>query len=189
MTVVEKERFARGMTWSEYLAQATRSVENRQANYAAVDLTEAQKERLAKLKAAGLAKVLVLEEDWCGDAVRSGPVLARIADEAGLEARWFLRDQNLDIMDRYLENGTSRSIPVFLFMDADLNLLLRWGSRPQRVAAVRKALPPLPAKEDPDYAAAFETYRAAIQRAYAEDYPNFIVEDILEHLEAALAAK
>ena len=56
-------------------------------------------------------KLLVIAEDWCGDASNTVPVVAKLADAVpGLELRVILRDANPEVMDRYLTNG-SRSIP------------------------------------------------------------------------------
>src|SRR2546425_11945274 len=55
---------------------------------------------------AGL-KLLVIAEDWCGDASSTVPVLARLAHETpGLELRIILRDQIPEVMDRYLTTGS-----------------------------------------------------------------------------------
>src|SRR5688500_12873007 len=63
--------------------------------------------RLQALPAA--RKLLVLVEDWCGDAVNTVPVLARLADELpDLELRVLKRDENLDLMDAHL-SGTARA--------------------------------------------------------------------------------
>lgn len=187
MSVVTSERFAGAPTWSEYLAGCTKEIEPREHGYAAVTLTPAQRERLERLKAAGLAKVLVIEEDWCGDAARSASVLARVAQEAGLEARWFRRDSNLDLMDQYLENGKSRSIPAIVFTDANLAYITHWGSRPAHVKAAKEQFGPLPPKDDPAWPEAFARFREVLFGAYAQDYPNAIVEDFLSHLEKALS--
>lgn len=186
MPVISLERFASGMTWSEYLAACTLEVERRRQGYQRVAFTPEQQAVLDRLRPLQL-KVLVLEEDWCGDAARSAPVLARIAEAAGMEARWFLRDQNLDIIDQYLENG-ARSIPVFLFMDRNGEFLARWGSRPKHVNAARAAhLPTMPPKEAPEYAEALERMRQSMREAYDQDYPNAIVAELLGHMEQALA--
>lgn len=186
MSVLDPERFAGAPTWAEYLAGCTKEIEPRERGYAAVTLTPAQRERLERLKAAGLAKVLVIEEDWCGDAARSAPILARIADEVGLEARWLRRDSNLDLMDQYLENGKSRAIPAIIFMDGGLNYITHWGSRPAHVKAAKEAFGPLPPKDDPTWSEAFARFRDVLFGAYAQDYPNAIADEFIGHVEKAL---
>src|SRR5699024_8421220 len=66
-------------------------------------------------------RVIVLTEDWCGDAMMNIPVLLRIAEKTGMEVRMLLRDDNLELMDQYLTNGKSRSIPIFIFIDEEGN--------------------------------------------------------------------
>jgi hypothetical protein len=75
--------------------------------------------------------VLALAEDWCGDVIDNLPVLGRLAAESGrLDVRIFLRDQNLDLMDQYLNQGQFRSIPVFVIYDQQFNELGRFIERP-----------------------------------------------------------
>jgi len=94
--------------------------------------------RLARIPAWALAAVpvgaglrlLVLAEDWCGDASNTVPVLARLADLApGVELRILRRDEYPELMDQYLTNG-SRSIPIVIALDRDSRELGHWGPRP-----------------------------------------------------------
>ena len=83
-------------------------------------------------------KVLVLAEDWCGDVIANLPVLGRLAKDSGkLDVRIFLRDQNDDIMQGYLNKGQFKSIPVFVFLDQDFRELGHWIERPASVTEVR----------------------------------------------------
>ena len=78
--------------------------------------------------------VLVITEDWCGDALTNLPVLARMVEGApNVEMRVFLRDQNPDLMDQYLNRGLFRSIPVFVFFDEDMNEVARFIERPPKI--------------------------------------------------------
>jgi len=51
--------------------------------------------------------------------------------------RVFLRDQNDDIMQRYLNKGQFKSIPVFVFFDEDFRELGHWIERPASVTEIR----------------------------------------------------
>jgi hypothetical protein len=74
--------------------------------------------------------LLVIAEDWCGDASNTVPVVAKLVDSVpGLELRVILRDANPQVMDRYLTNG-SRSIPVVIALDENFRELGHWGPRP-----------------------------------------------------------
>lgn len=80
----------------------------------------------------GRYRLVVLSEDWCGDAVNTVPVLSKWAAEAGnIALRLLARDTHPDIMDRYLTNGTARSIPVVIALTEDMRELGWWGPRPR----------------------------------------------------------
>ena len=84
---------------------------------------------------AAARKLLVIAEDWCGDASNTVPVVAKLADAVpGLELRVILRDANPEVMDRYLTNG-SRSIPVVIALDENYQELGHWGPRPTELQA------------------------------------------------------
>ena len=73
---------------------------------------------------------IVLTEAWCGDAAQTIPVMAKAADECDARLKLVLRDENLDLMDKFLTDG-ARSIPVLLILEGDdLDLLGSWGPRP-----------------------------------------------------------
>ncbi|MYL57089.1 thioredoxin family protein [Virgibacillus halodenitrificans] len=90
-------------------------------------------------------RVIVLTEDWCGDAMLNIPILLRLSEAANINVRMLLRDQNLELMDQYLTNGKSRSIPIFIFLDAEGNEVAKWGPRAEKVQQFvghsKKALP------------------------------------------------
>lgn len=74
--------------------------------------------------------LLIISEDWCGDAVNIVPVIDALAEETrNLEIRLIERDKNLDLMDKHL-TGTSRSIPVAILLDDDFVERGWWGPRP-----------------------------------------------------------
>jgi len=80
-------------------------------------------------------KLLVIAEDWCGDASNTVPVIAKLVDSApGLELRVLPRDANPDVMDRYLTNG-SRSIPIVVALDEQFQEVGHWGPRPTQLQA------------------------------------------------------
>lgn len=75
---------------------------------------------------------LVITEGWCGDAAQNIPIIEKIAAESSnIETRYVLRDENLELMDKYLTNG-ARSIPKLIALDAEtLREIGTWGPRPQ----------------------------------------------------------
>jgi Thioredoxin len=75
---------------------------------------------------------LVLTEAWCGDAAQSVPVMHALAALNPLiEIKLLMRDDNLELMDRYLTNGVSRSIPKLIGLGTTTSEeLFVWGPRP-----------------------------------------------------------
>jgi hypothetical protein len=74
---------------------------------------------------------MVLTEPWCGDSAFLLPVIAEAAalsDKVTL--RILLRDENLDVMDQYLTDG-SRSIPKLVAFAEDGTERFVWGPRPE----------------------------------------------------------
>lgn len=143
--------FQKGFTKDAYIGQMTRNKEEMVSIYDRFEMKAEDKEKLAAIRAKNL-RVIVLTEDWCGDAMLNNPVLLRIAESAGMEVRFVLRDQNLELMDQYLTNGTSRAIPIFIFIDQDGNEVGVWGPRaPEMQALVEKGRAELPDKEAPDF--------------------------------------
>lgn len=75
---------------------------------------------------------LIITEGWCGDAAQNIPIIEKIAHEnSNIETRYLLRDENLELMDKYLTNN-ARSIPKLICFDAEtLEEIGSWGPRPQ----------------------------------------------------------
>jgi hypothetical protein len=136
-SVVTPERFASGMSWEQYLGHIKRNVDKFQLNYDETELTDEDVAAFRSLveREDGPANVLALGEDWCPDVVRGLPVMARIAAAAGMELRIFPRDDNLDIMDEFLNDGQYQSIPTFVFYTRDHRYIAHWIERPAKANA------------------------------------------------------
>lgn len=85
---------------------------------------------------------MVLTEAWCGDSAFLLPVIAEAASLSDdVTLRILLRDDNLDVMDQYLTDG-SRSIPKLVAFSEGGDELFTWGPRPaeaaQRFAELRE---------------------------------------------------
>jgi hypothetical protein len=130
--MVTKQRFAQGMTFQQYLDQMTTNKDKFLETMAATHV--APQDRAVFADRGEKLNVLVLTEDWCGDALTNFPVLARMTEGApNVEMRVFLRDQNPDLMDQYLNRGLFRSIPVFVFFDSDMKEVARFVERPPKI--------------------------------------------------------
>ena len=75
---------------------------------------------------------LIITEAWCGDAAQNIPIIEKIAAESDIiETRYILRDENPELIDRFLTFG-ARSIPKLIALDADSHeVLWTWGARPK----------------------------------------------------------
>lgn len=116
-------------------------------------------------------RLLVLAEDWCGDAVNTVPVLERLAAAApGMELRILRRDEHPEVMNQYLTNG-ARSIPIVIVLDEEFRELGHWGPRPRKlqawVMANRQVIPKA------------QLY-PQVRKWYAKDRGETILREVLE---------
>ena len=133
---LDRARWDKGISYEEFKAAMTRNQERFAENESRVAL-DPETVRTFKSLPKPL-RVLVLAEDWCGDVVANLPVLGRLAKEVPtLDVRVFYRDQNLDLMERWLNQGKYQSIPVFVFFDQEFRELGHWIERPASVTERR----------------------------------------------------
>ena len=163
---VDSARFSKGMTWKDYMAQMGETQKRTEDNYNKASLSADDKKFFSGVK--GVKYVLMLAENWCGDVHRNSPLIARIVESIpGAELRVFLRDQNLDITDCYLNNGF-RSIPVVVFFDASWNEIGRWIERAHaataKVVGIRAKTVDVAPKDTQE--AAMAEYRKQVQDEY-----------------------
>jgi len=133
------------------------------------------------------SKILTITEDWCGDAMLNNPIIRRVAEAAGLDMRAVLRDEDTNLIDRYLTNG-GRAIPIYLLLDNAGQVIGKWGPRaPQLQELVVSKRAGLPDKEDP----AFEDAQKALYAEIREEnitnqsYWTFVYEDFKNQVTAA----
>lgn len=175
-------RYSAAPTFDEYLEDVDAYPELWRGVYERVRLPEEEVARARRLWADAPAgappiRLLALSADWCGDAVNSLPVVARLAEALDLELRVLDRDENPDLMDAHLTNGRSRSVPVVIAYDASFNELGWWGPRPaelQRWVLDEGMRLPSP-----------ERYKH-IRRWYAQDRGRTTVEEFVAFLRASL---
>ncbi len=122
--------------------------------------------------------LLVLSEDWCGDASNTVPHLARLAAEApSVELRLLARDEHLDLMDEHLTGGTARSIPVVIVLDDAGRERGWWGSRPTVLHELFTS-DALQAMEKDD------RYRE-LRKWYARDHGRTTLDEVVTLIETA----
>jgi len=181
MTTIDRARFATGLTYEGYKDQMTRNRDRVEANEARVEIEADDLETFRTLN--GPIHVLALAEDWCGDVIANLPVLGVLAREAGtLDVRIFLRDQNKDLIQRYLNQGKYESIPVFAFFDDSFNELGVFIERPATVTERRAEQRKQIHAEHPEFGA----YGAPAD-ALAEDVRAALTAEVMRRREGDVA--
>lgn len=124
----------------------------------------------------------VLVEAWCGDGAQLLPAIAAIAAEApGIGLTVLLRDENPQLMDTCLTNG-SRAIPILICEDADTGeRVFTWGPRP---AAIQERVLQFKAEH---VGADHDALVLQLHGWYAKDRSQALQLDILKLVQDAFA--
>src|SRR5216110_2318821 len=163
---VDTQRFTKGLTWKDYMAQMGDTRARTEDNYAKSVLTDEERKFFSGISQVRYA--LMLAENWCGDVHRNSPLIAHVCEAMqGCDLRVFFRDKEADLRDTFLNNGY-QSIPVVVFFDKDWNEIGRWLERAHaataKVVGIRAKTLELapPDKQD----AAMAEYRKLVQVEY-----------------------
>ncbi|MEO8288097.1 MAG: thioredoxin family protein [Chloroflexota bacterium] len=115
-TGITPEFFYSGMNINEYINGMTKNRELFEENYRTFEMDGEEVAAFREVEQP--THVLVLTEDWCGDAMRYLPALVRLAETAQRwDVRIFYRDAHPDLAERWLKQGKHRAIPVLVFLD------------------------------------------------------------------------
>lgn len=118
---------------------------------------------------------LVITEPWCGDAAQTLPFLNKIAQEGdNINLKIVLRDDNLELMNQFLTNG-SQSIPIVIMIDEDMNVLQTFGPR-------SKAATKLVSDYKEEHGKIDDAFKEIIQVWYNKDKGISIVNDLVNSL-------
>ena len=123
-------------------------------------------------------RALVITEPWCGDSLAVFPVMLAVFEVAGIEVRVVRRDEHLELIDRYLTNG-SRAIPIAVLFDESGAERFHWGPRPapaQRIVEDHRAAVAAGEIEKS------EVYKK-VRAFYASDRGNTIVDELAARLQ------
>ena len=116
---------------------------------------------------------LVISEPWCGDAAQTLPFLNKITQiSENIDLKIVLRDENPELMDEFLTNG-SQSIPIVIMVDEGMNVLQSWGPR-------SKSATKLVTDYKTEHGKIDDALKEALQLWYNNDKGVSIVNDILE---------
>ena len=121
----------------------------------------------------------VLTEGWCGDSAQLLPYINKMANKNSfIQLKIVLRDKHPEIIDEYLTNKISRSIPKLIFLDAEsLRPLAEWGPRPEYIQ--KKYL-----KERSDTGISSEMASQNLHSFYAKDKGLLIQQEFRSILSA-----
>jgi hypothetical protein len=179
-SVVTKERFASGLTYKDYISQIKVNKDRFEEYYKTFKLSTKDRDffRKAAKMSNGAAKVLVLGEDWCPDVFRGMPVIARITEASDMEMRIFPRDQNLDIMNEFLNRGQFTSIPTVVFYTKEQHYIGHWIERPELANWERAKIEEEVKKEKPG--ASEQEIRKLVGERTRARYPAWQQESVRE---------
>ncbi len=198
MTTINKESIGQGYSYQEYRAKIAdlllegKSSGNEQSealtHYSQLNVTRMNRldktiviskeytQQLQSLK--GTYLWLVLAEGWCGDAAQILPVIHKMAMQSeAVELQVLFRDENEDLMNLFLTNGT-KSIPKLIILDKiTLEVLGDFGPRPQGATQFMQ-----------DYKATHgqidEKAKADLQLWYFHDKGLSIQNEIMERMQS-----
>jgi hypothetical protein len=193
MNTLLKESIGKGITYPEYNKLIEKLVAKEQTTGkeqtdARVNFTRLNARRMKRLdKTIALTEEdriafktikekqtwLILIESWCADGAQTIPVLNKIAETTPfITLKILLRDENIDLMNQFLTNGT-QSIPKLIITDQNNNVLHTWGSRSKAATALVTAYKNEHGKID-------EVFKKNLQIWYNKDKGKSIIKDILE---------
>jgi thiol-disulfide isomerase/thioredoxin len=189
-SVVTPERFSQGFDYPSYMDQIKVNKARFEGYYDGSKLSAEDAAYFKELaqRPNGPAKMMVIGEDWCGDVIRGLPVLARIAEAAGIPISIFPRDSHTDIMDEFLKEGKYMSIPVVVFYTANHEYICHWTERPEVAVVEQREIEKAIRDEKPDIDdREFGQQRRARIAARADDWIAATVVELKELLTKSLA--
>lgn len=124
-----RSAFQAALPWAEYLATANEAQLLRwRAAYDKSALTDAQRTMLGAFTRR--MPVLVMSGIWCGDCIREGALLQRIAEAApSVELRFLDRDQTPQALREALHVLGAPRVPATLLLSEDFWFVDRLGDR------------------------------------------------------------
>jgi hypothetical protein len=137
MPVIPRERFQAATTFDECVE---RMKVNKEQMQKFTDEVQVSPEDVEWWRSRGKLNVYVLTYDGCGDALYNIPIMAKIARQApNIDLRVVQRDENLDIMDQYRNQGLYRSVPTFIVMDESFEEIGNLKERAESMTQVMEA--------------------------------------------------
>lgn len=184
----------KGIDFNSYHAYIQSIVDKNDPNIPYFDYTKMNLQRMNRLlktvsisdslkkdveSITGVQHWIVLTESWCGDAAQTTPIFDKLAAlNDKIRLTFLMRDENLELMDQFLTDGKSRSIPKLIVTDASGNVLFDWGPRPSSLQEIYKSLSTA--------GKPFDEISTTIHKWYAEDKTLSTQDEISELLKGIL---
>lgn len=125
-------------------------------------------------------KLLIITEGWCGDASQILPVVEKLANALQISTHYVLRDENMELMEKYKTNGAA-SIPIIIGVNDENEEIFRFGPRPKEGMEMLARF-----KNNPDIYSS-EDFHEDLQRYYNENKGEDIVNEILDLIDENIA--
>ncbi len=176
-----------GKSFTQYMDEATMNKPTMRQNFRETKVPDEEHgyfHWLSSTLTPGSIKILAISESWCGDCVENLPIVAKLASiYPCFELMVFSRDDNLEIMDKFLTLG-KRTIPVFVFFHESGDEIGRFVERPKAASDFllreRARLSTMSEKEEQraEYAA-----RTKLRRLYKSSFRHETIKEIRRILE------
>lgn len=167
MTLNLAHKFGKGITPAQFISGMQRNQEAFRAGYDGFAWHKAEDRQFFEgLQSRTDLRVLILAADWCGDVVRSVPVIFRALEASGLQTEVLIVEEHQDVMDHFLTMG-GRAVPIVIFANPEGVVLGHWGPRPKHVQQLMIEFK----QANPDREAAdYEEKIGAVRKQMAEKY-------------------
>lgn len=110
--------------------------------------------------------LLVIAEPWCSHCMLNLAVLFKLAEEANIDVKVSLRDDNAVLMNNYLTNG-NKVIPKVIAINKEEKESAVWGPRAPMTAVIQKDLmKDMPAKGSEEYDASFTVVKKEMKEKF-----------------------
>lgn len=145
-------------------------------------------EDLALLNKVKNTRALILAAEWCGHCMLDIAIFLKIAEQANIPTRFLIRDDNLELMDRYLTDE-KRYIPIMIFIDEDGNEIGKWGPWAPEINDFTNELKKnLPERDSEQFDEAFQQFIKQVGTGFKTDESlwNYVYEDMKRTVQSIL---
>jgi len=177
------KQFNKGISPSQYNDTLTNHKEAFHHIYNTFEIPETDKDKLTKISEQNL-RVLIIAQEFCGHCMLDLPIMFRLAEATDMPVSVFVRDENLDLMDKYLTND-KRVIPIFVFINESGEEVAKWGPyAPEIKSFVDELQTNMPAKDDPKFDDAFQELIQKVGQTFKYDnkFWDYVYQDLLNTL-------